>query len=115
MKTIEVQGKNQIFEKQDWKPKEKPKPKERTKAIKYNNPDNLLIQEEAFNRLFNERIDEIRESSKKIKYNNLTHHYITPDIRPTNFIEFRGASHIFKETKTGDNPIQTAEKEQIKL
>ena len=60
-------------------------------------------------------MDEIRESSKKSKFNNSTHHYITPDIRPKNFIEFRGASHIFKETKTGDNPIQTAEKEQIKL
>ena len=100
---------NFFFEKQDLKPKE------RTKAMKYNNDDNLLIQEEAFNRLFNEGIDEIRESSKKIKYNNLTYHYITPDIRPTNFIEFRGASHIFKEIKTGDNTIQTAEKEQIKL
>ena len=61
-------------------------------------------------------MDEIWEiSKKKNKYNNLACHYITPGIRPTNIIEFRGPLHIFKEIKNGDKTIQATEKEQIKL
>ena len=73
------------------------------------------MQEKTFNKLLDERVDEIQEISKKIKYNNLTYHYVTPGITPTNFIEFRGPLHIFKETKNCDKTIQTAEKEQLKL
>ena len=73
------------------------------------------MQEKTFNRLSDERMDEIREIRKKIKYKNLTYHYITPDIKPTKLIEFRGPLHIFKEIKNGDKTIQAAEKEQIKL
>ena len=40
--------------------------------------------------------------AKKINYNNSTYQYITPGIRPTNFIEFRGPLRLLKEIKNGD-------------
>ena len=89
MKTIEVQGEKQAEALKYLKPKEK------KKAIEDRYGDNLLMQRETFNRLLNERMDEIREiGKKKSNYNNLVH--ITPGIRPTNFIEFRGPLHILK-------------------
>ena len=55
------------------------------------------MQKETFNRLLNERMDEIREiGKKKSNYNNLAYHYITPGIRRTHFIEFRGPLHMLK-------------------
>ena len=72
------------------------------------------MQEKTFNRIIDETMHEIREISKKNKYNNLTYHYITPGIRPNHFTEFRGPLHIFKEMKNDDKTIQVTEKEQIK-
>ena len=112
IKTIEDQGKKQVEALKDLKLKEQTKPKEQTKAVEDKYDDNLLMQEKTFNRLLDERMDKIWEISKKVKYNNLTYHYITPGIRPRNFIEFRGPLHIFKEIKNGDKTIQAAEKEQ---
>ena len=63
------------------------------------------MQEKTFNRLLDERMDEIQEIRKKNKYSNLTYHYVTPGISPTNFTEFRGPLHIFKETKNCDKTI----------
>ena len=57
------------------------------------------MQVKTFNRLLDERMDEIREISKKIDCNNLTYHYITPGIRQANFIELRDPLHIFQEIK----------------
>ena len=60
-------------------------------------------------------MDEILEINNKINYNDLTYHYITPGIRPTNLIAFRGLLHIFKEIKNGDETIKAVEEEQIKF
>ena len=60
MKTIEVQGEKQAEALKYLKPKEKKK-----KAIEDRYGDNLLMQRETFNRLLNERMDEIREIGKK--------------------------------------------------
>ena len=73
------------------------------------------MQEKIFNRLLDERMGEIREISKKVKYNDLTYHYITPGIKPTRFIEFRGPLPLFKEIGNGDKSIKEVQKEQIKL
>ena len=113
--TIEDRGEKQVKAWEDLKLKEQTKPREQTKAIEDKHDYNLLMQGKTFNRLLDERMDKIREINRKIKYKNLTYYYITPDIKPTNFIEFRGPLHIFKEIKNGDKTIQAAEKEQIKL
>ena len=73
------------------------------------------MRKENFNTLLDEKVDEIQKISKEIDYSKLIYHYITPGIKPTNAIEFRGPLHIFKEIKNGDKTIQIAEKEQIKL
>ena len=114
-KTIDDQEEKQVETLEDLKLKEHTKPKEQAKAIEDKYDNNLLMQEKTFNRLVDEGMNEIQEISKKIKYNDLTYHYITPGVKPTNFIEFRGPLHIFKEIKNSDKTIQAAEKEQIKL
>ena len=74
------------------------------------------MEEKTFNRLLEQRMVRYgKYAKKKNKYNNLTYHFITPGIRPTNFIEFRGPLHFFKEIKNGDKTMQTAEKQQVKL
>ena len=104
-KTIEDRGKKQVEALKDLKLKEQ------TKAIKDKGDDNLSMPEKTFNRLLDGRMGEIREISKEINYKNLAYHYITTGIRPTNFIEFRGPLHIFKEIKNGNKITQAAEEE----
>ena len=98
-KTIDDQGEKQVEALEDLKLKKHTKPKEQAEAIEDKYDNNLLMQEKTFNRLVDEGMNEIQEISKKIKYNDLTYHYITPGVKPTNFIEFRGPLHIFKEIK----------------
>ena len=68
------------------------------------------MQKETFNRLLDERMDDIQKIGKKVNYNNLTYNYIFTGIRPTNFIEFRGLLHIFIE-----NSRKRTNKTQIKM
>ena len=86
------------------------KPKQKAKETEDKFDDNLLMLKETFNRLLDERMDDSQKIGKKINYNNLTHHYITTGIRPTNFIEFRGLLHIFIE-----NSRKRTNKTQIKM
>ena len=103
-KAIENQGEKQVEALKYLKPKQKTK----ETADKFD--DNLLMQKETFNRLLDERMDDIQKIGKKVNCNNLTYNYITTGIRPTNFIEFRGLLHIFIETSR-----KRTNKTQIKM
>ena len=103
-KTIENQGEKQFEALKYLKPKQKAKETE----DKFD--DDLLMQKETFNRLLDERMDDIQKIGKKVNYNNLTYNYIFTGIRPTNFIESRGLLHIFIE-----NSRKRTNKTQIKM
>ena len=64
-KAIENQGGKQVKALEDLILKEQTNPKEQTRAIEDKYDNNLLMQEKIFNRLLHERMDEIREISKK--------------------------------------------------
>ena len=60
MKTIKEQGQKQVEVLKDLKPKEQ------TKAIADKSDDELSMQKETYNRLLNEKLNEIQEISKKL-------------------------------------------------
>ena len=95
IKTIEDQGKEQVKALENLKPKEQ-------KVIKDKFGDKLSMQKETYNKLLDERLNEIQEISKGIDFNNLTYHFKTSDISPINFIKFKGPFGFFKEIKNGN-------------
>ena len=100
IKTIEDQGKKQIDALADLKPKEI-KPRE-TKPNKYGD-------------YFIDGLTKIRESYKRIDFNNLTYNFKDLKIPPVGFIKFKGLLHIFKSIHNGDTPLESVENEQKKL
>ena len=54
------------------------------------------MQEETFNRLLDEKMDEIQ----KIKLILTIYYFKGSNIYPINFIKFRGRLHIFEKIKT---------------
>ena len=90
------------------------KPKEQTKAITYDN-ESLGQKEESYNKLFNEKLDEIRELSKEIAYKNLNNNFSTKTSGSINFIKFKGPFSLFKKTKDGDISLEMAEEDQEKF
>ena len=71
------------------------KPKEHPKAIADKSDDKLSMQKETYDRLLNEKLNEIQEISKKIDYNNLTYHFKDPRSSSINFIKFKGEFFFF--------------------
>ena len=102
IKAIEDQGKKQVDALKDLKPKEQ------TKAITYDD-------EESYNKLFEEKLDEIQELSKEIDYKNLNYNFTTIDSRPIHFIKFKGPFSYFKKIRDGDISLEMAEEDQEKF
>ena len=80
IKTIEDQGQKQVEVLKDLELKKQ------TKAIADKSDDKLSMQKETYNRLLNERFNEIQEISKKINYNNLTYYFKDPRSSSISFI-----------------------------
>ena len=70
IKTIEDQGKKQVDALKNLKPVE------RSKAITYDD-ESLEQKQETYNKLFDEKLDEIQELSKEIDYKNLNYNFTT--------------------------------------
>ena len=66
------------------------KPKEHPKAIADKSDGKLSMQKETYDRLLNDKLNEIQEISKKIDYNNLTYYFKDPRSSSINFIKFKG-------------------------
>ena len=83
------------------------KQKEQTKAIADKSDDELSMQKETYNRLLNEKLNEIQEISEK----NL---YYFKDLRNSsiNFIKFKEPFAFSKKIKNGDISLEEAEKRQ---
>ena len=98
-KTIEDQGKKQIYALADLKPKElKPRG---TKPNKYSD-------------YFIDKVAEIR-NSHEIDFSNVKHTFKGQNDAPIDFIGFKGPLHIFKSIHDGDITLEDAEKDKIKL
>ena len=83
IKTIKDQGKKLVDALEALKPKE-------LELIKDNNSDDKLsIQEKYFNKLLDERMDEIPKMSDEVNLNNSTYYFLSPNLAPIKFIDFR--------------------------
>ena len=90
------------------------KPKEHPKAITDKSDDKLSMQKETYDRLLNEKLNEIQEISKKIDYNNLTYYFKDPRSSSINFIKFKGlfVLFFFEKIKNDDLSLEEPEKRQ---
>ena len=84
IKTIENQREKKVEALKDLKPKDQ------TKAI-----ESESISKDIYNRILEERIDEILKISREINFNNLIYNFNTPGISPIKFIKFKGPMHTF--------------------
>ena len=80
------------------------KPKEQTKGITYDDDDESLEQkQESYNKLSDEKLDEIQELSREIDYKKI------------NFIKFKGPFNLFKKIRDGDVSLEMAEEDPEKF
>ena len=95
IETIEVQGKKQVEVL-------------KTKAINENNPS---ISKDIYEKILEERMDEILEMSREINYKNLVYDFkvLTSSI---SFTKFRGPMYTYDQLKKGDKTLKQVEKEQ---
>ena len=107
IKTIEDQGKKQVDALENLKPIE------RSKAIKYDH-ESLQQKQETYNKLFDEKLDEIQELSKEIDYKNLNYDFTTKVNGPINFTGYNGPFTLFKKIRDGDISLEMAEEDQKK-
>ena len=89
------------------------KPIEGSKAIKYDDDESLEQKQETYNKLFDEKLDEIQELSKEIDYKNLNYYdFTTKASGPINFTGCNGPFTLFKKIRDGDISLEMAEEDQ---
>ena len=93
IKTIEDQGKKQVDALENLKPIEG------SKAINYHDDESLEQKQETYNKLFDEKLDEIQELSREIDYKNLNYNFTTKASGSINFIKFKGPFSLFKKIR----------------
>ena len=108
IKTIEDYGKKQV------EALENLKPIEGSKAIKYDD-ESLEQKQETYNKLFDEKLDEIQELSREIDYKNLNYDFTTKASGSINFTGYNGPFTLFKKIRDGDISLEMAEEDQKKL
>ena len=75
------------------------KPKEQTKGITYDDDESLEQKQESYNKLSDEKLDEIQELNREIDYKKI------------NFIKFKGLFNLFKKIRDGDVSLEMAEED----
>ena len=70
-----------------------------------------VITKEIYNKILEERMDEILEMSRKIYYNNLVYNFKGPT-SPISFTKFGGPLYTYNQLKIGDTTLQQVEKQQ---
>ena len=85
------------------------KPEEQAKAIENKSGGKLSIQKEIYNRLLDERTDEIWEIAKEINYSKLIYYFKGLHIAPIIFVKHKDPFHISKEIRDRDKTLQEIE------
>ena len=87
------------------------KPIEESKAIKYDD-GSLKQRQETYNKLFDEKLDEIQELSREIDYKNLSYDFTIKASGPINFTGYNGPFTLFKKIRDGEIPLEMAEEDE---
>ena len=100
-KTIEDQGKKQVDALKVLEPK----------ASKSGSNNKPVITKEIYDKIFEERMDEILKMREKIDFSNLTYNF-KGQTASINFDKFEGPMYIYGHMKNGDRTLQQVEKRQ---
>ena len=84
------------------------------KAMNDKSKNNPPISKELFNKILEERMNEILKMSREINYNNLVYNFKDSCISPISFAKFGGPLYTYDQLKKGDKTLQQVE-EQKKL
>ena len=106
-KTIEDHGQKQV------EALENLKQIEISKAIKYDD-ESLEQKQETYNKLFDEKLDEIQELSREIDYKNLNYDFTMKASGSISFTGYNGPFTLFKKIRDGDILLEMAEEDQKK-
>ena len=90
------------------------KPIEQSKAIIYDD-ESLEQKQETYNKLFDEKRDEIQELSKEIDYKNLNYDFTMKASGSINFNGYNGPFALFKKIRDGHVSLEMAEEDQKKF
>ena len=86
------------------------KPIEGSKAIKCDDDESLEQKQETYNKLFDKKLDEIQELSRKIDYKNLNYDFTTKASGSINFTRYNGLFTLFKKIRDGDISLKWQKK-----
>ena len=104
IKTTEDQGKKQVEALENLK----------SKAIESGSNNKSTITKEIYNKILEERMDEILEMSRQIDYNNLT--YIFKGLTyPISFAKYGGLMYAYNQLKNREKTLQQVEKQRKDL
>ena len=101
IKTIEDQGKKQVDALKVLEPK----------AIESGSNNKPVITQEIYDKILEERMDEILKMKDKIDFDNLTYNF-KGQTASINFGKFGGPMYIYGHMKNGDTTLQQVEKQQ---
>ena len=101
IKTIEDQGKKQVDALKVLE----------LKASKSGSNNKPVITKEIYDKIFEERMDEILKMREKIDFSNLTYNF-KGQTASINFGKFEGPMYIYGHMKNGDRTLQQVEKRQ---
>ena len=87
------------------------KTKRTTKSIADKSDNSPSISKEIYDELIEERMGEILEMSREIKYDKLVYDFKGPT-SSINFTKFGGPVYTYNQLKNGDKTLQQVEKEQ---
>ena len=91
------------------------KPIEGSKAIKYDDDESLEQKQETYNKLFDEKLDEVQELSREIDYKNLNYDFTMKDSGSSNFTGYNGPFALFKKIRDGDMSLEMGNKDKKKI
>ena len=100
--TIEDQGEKQVETLKSLKPE----------ATKSESNNKCSISKDIYDKLLDERIDEILEMTREMNYNSLVYHFKDSHISPISFTEFGGPLYTYDQLKKGDKTLKQVEEEQ---
>ena len=88
---------------------------EESKAIKYDDDESLKQKQETYNKLYDEKLDEIQELSIEIDYKNLNYNFAMKASGSTNFTGYNGPFTPFKKIRDGDISLEMAKEDKKKI
>ena len=106
-KTIEDHGKKQV------EALENLKPIEGSKAIKYDD-ESLEQKQQTYNKLFDEKLDEIQELRRETDNKNLNYDFTAKASGSINLTGYNGPFTLFKKIRDRDISLEMAEEDQKK-